>query len=352
YEQGTGRLDYRDIVDGLTPSPVRIDYDYDGLARVDTQTVTAGGADPLATDFEYDDADRRIGVVDPEFVETRYEFDLLGRQTRIFEDYGGLNRRTDFSYDRLSRLIARTAVDASAEPAETERTEYTYDLVGRRTKIVYPDSTHPQADSVRFAYDKASRLTSRTDQRDVVTAYTYDGRGLTLTRQASCSSCGSSFEPVLDEHTYDGLGRMTWARRQAGNPLAEVGESTLAYNDLSQMLSEQQELLGSGTTKTVASTHDQAGNRRTLTYPAPITASLEYEYDELSRITQIKRDAQQLVAYNYTGLYLDDRQVATTAGNQIVYDVAYDNHRRLDQIVDRAVVGGNPTVLAQFDYTF
>ena len=58
-----------------------------------------------------------------------------------------------------------------------------------------------------------------------------------------------------------------------------------------------------------------------------------------------------LADYDYTGKHLDKRTVHAP-DNQIIYDVGFDEHRRLDQIVNRRDGTGGPMTLASFEYTF
>jgi RHS repeat-associated protein len=360
YEQpDTGRLDYRHVSDLFSHGVYVIDYDYDGLSRVRSETryEDGGGMPALVTEYGYDDADRLISAVDPESVTTQHEYDLIGRRLSTTEAVGTLQRVTSFEYDRIGRLKAQEAYDDDND--EVQRTDYEYDLVGRRTKIVFPDADPGDPDDcVRFQYDLAGRLTQKIDQRGVVVDHTdYDGRGLLRTREVSCPSCGLDFVPVRDEYTYDGLGRMMSATRLVGDPpSAEISETVLGYDDLSDQTFESQELLGSETVIAFDYAYDQAGNRRQLDCNQPDIVCLEYRYDALNRVDEIYRDDDQAprVTYSYAGKFLGSRSVRTTAGNTfIVYNPDYDEHRRIDPLENSIVFGGDfPPELASFDYAY
>jgi len=170
------------------------------------------------------------------------------------EDVGGLSRVTLFQYDRLGRMIRQIANDGSNE----QTTTYAYDRVGRRTRIVYPDSADHSdpancTDCVKLVYDKAGRLTKRTDPRGVFADFTYDDRGLLTSRGTTGQS-----PLVNDTFEYDGLGRMTLARRQVDSIQTALAE--MSYNDLSRLTSESQTL--SGSARTFSYQYDRAGNRR------------------------------------------------------------------------------------------
>ncbi|WP_158228928.1 FG-GAP-like repeat-containing protein [Chitinimonas sp. BJB300] len=94
------------------------------------------------------------------------------------------------SWDSYTQLLA------TVTPAQNQRTEYTYDALGRKlTEIVDPNGlklttsfTYDAAGNVitkidangnetRFAYDAANRKVGQMDAKDVATAYSYDGTG-------------------------------------------------------------------------------------------------------------------------------------------------------------------------------
>ncbi len=288
--------------------------------------VDAEGPDDLITQYQYDAAGRKVLITDAENKQTKYGYNLLGQQVQQIEAFGtSLARITDSVYDRLGRLTELKAYDG----AQVQSTKYEYDLAGRRVKIAFPDGALTGTDNIRYVYNLAGWLTQRTDQRGAVTGYTYDNRGLLLTKTVGWAL------PTIDTFTYDGIGRMRSAKRQAGSPLVEVSESHFDYNDLSQLTSESQELLNSGTPKLLNYSCDQAGNRKMLGYPADVGVNLTYTVDPLGRVDQINRNGTLLVDYDYVGQFLDKRTITTTAGNQIVYDVGYDDYRRVNSIENK-----------------
>jgi len=188
---------------------------------------------------------------------------------------------------------------------------------------------------VTFEYDKAGRLTSKTDQRAIVTEYTYDDRGLLLTKAVDTDGFNDRYE-----YEYDGLGRMTLAQRGTDTNPDAVSKSDLDYNALSHLESETQTLF-EGTAREVSYRYDQAGNRTKMTHPAG-DVELYYEYDALNQVTLVQRDvdsngAKDLIDYDYDGLRLTRRRMTTTykqdsGADCDVYvdlDIEYDEHRNI-----------------------
>jgi hypothetical protein len=65
-------------------------------------------------------------------------YDALGRLTRLTEDYLGIDRYTDYAYDRASRLTRQTGYTNGTTGAEN--TDYAYTKAGVKTLVTYPDS--------------------------------------------------------------------------------------------------------------------------------------------------------------------------------------------------------------------
>ncbi|MBN1126638.1 MAG: hypothetical protein JXA82_16655 [Sedimentisphaerales bacterium] len=74
----------------------------------------------------------------------------------------------------------------------------------------------------------------------------------------------------VESFTYDGLGRMLTADKVIDEtnptPDTQISEITFAYNDLGQVTDFDQALFG-GTTRTMDYTFDQAGYLTATTYP-------------------------------------------------------------------------------------
>ncbi|MFQ5493854.1 MAG: dockerin type I domain-containing protein, partial [Phycisphaerae bacterium] len=342
-----GRLDNRVINDGAGSRTFA--YTYDGHDRVTSQT--AAGTPNLVTLFEYDGLDRQVRVTDPKGIKTRTDHDLAGRRVALTEDEAGsLERITSFTYNRLGQLITQTAQNktSAGSPLADQITHFRYDSLGRLLRMVYPDSAEDPdnpgcADCVRMSYDDAGRMTDRTDQRGLVTTLTYDKRSLLLTRTTGGNR---------DTFDYDALGRVILAERGTTTVPDAVSQSVLAYTDLGDIDFETQ-AIAQGAPRTVDYSHDQAGNRVTLTYPGGEV--LTYAATAINQVDTIDLNAAPLVNYDYNGRLLDTRRTTTTAvgGNTVYqYKVGYDSHRRINLVGNDFLPDGGPAqTVANFTYT-
>ncbi len=348
-----GRLSSRVVNDGLGSRTFT--FNYDGHDRVVSQTAL--GPPDLVTTFTLDGLERQVAVTDPRGIITTTSYDLAGRRDQFVEDASGaLRRQIDFTYNRLSQLIIQTAQNINYNGASLpdQVTHFRYDTLGRLLRTVFPDSNEAPSDPncidcVRAAYDLAGRMTQRIDQQALhTTDFVYDDRGLMLSRTTDMDPAPG----VVDSFDYDALGRLTLAQRGTTNDPDAVSKSTLAYADIGDIDSENQ-TIGAGAQRTVAYTHDQAGNRLGMTYPSGVTLSLAPT--AINQVDTIHLDGNLIVDYDYMGHLLDNRLITTTAagGNTFYdYNVGYDPHRRISFIGNSFVPDGGPAqTLANYDFT-
>jgi YD repeat-containing protein len=175
--------------------------------------------------YAYDAADRVIErQVDPAGLNlrTRYEFDALGRQTRVTEAYGSADTRvTEHSYDRNSR-ITRTTVDPAGLKLTTD---YRYDAAGQVVRVALGTTAQPSQHVTLYEYDALGRRTTEivapsaefgagaAGTRDLATRYAYDLAGR-VSRRVDAGGNSSWF-------VYDAAGQLT----QTVNALGEVTET-------------------------------------------------------------------------------------------------------------------------------
>jgi len=327
-----GRLSQLSVFDGVGTRVFT--FGYDGHDRVTTQTAL--GPPDLITAFGWDGLGRRVRTTDPHSITSRIDYDLVGRRTRLVEDESGaLERQTDFAYNSLSQLITQTTKNKNSggAPLDDQVTTCRYDSLGRQTRIVYPDSADQAdpdtcTDCVKAVFDLAGRMTQRTDQRGISTAFTYEDRGGLLTRTTGTD---------LDTFAHDSTGRLTLAGRgtTVGPDPESVSRATREYTDMGDLDFETQTIAGN-TTRTVNYDYDQAGNRIQLTYPG--TEVLTYTPTVLDQVDTVHLNAAPLVDYDYNGRLLDTRRTLTSdpGGDKVYeYEVGYDDHRRVNSIANR-----------------
>ena len=156
----------------LTVPSVKTQYDYDALGRVTRITYPDGSS--ATTDY----SSNTTTFADEARNKRKTVSDALGRLTQVTEDPDGLAYATSYSYDALDNLTRVTQGSQS-------RT-FGYDSLGRLLCASNPESrvgsaacntaTLPTTGVDRYSYDGNSNLTSHTNARGVTVSTTYDRR--------------------------------------------------------------------------------------------------------------------------------------------------------------------------------
>ena len=208
------------------------DKTYNLLGQMTTQTNERGGI----TSYSYDAQNRLLSVVSSQTAQY-YEYDGADQLVRQTDATGNINT---LIYDELGHLIQKTSQNAT--------TTYEYDTAGH--KIAERDAN---GNSNRWRYDENGRVAEHTNLGGHQTHYTYNNNGLILTEQ---SSAGKDIQ-----YSYYSDGRM---REYHDKPRHE----------------------------TVKFTYDSAGNitSKSMQNMAAVSGETDhYEYDELGRMTHVKR---------------------------------------------------------------
>jgi RHS repeat-associated protein len=199
--------------------------------------------------------------------------DGLGRLTQIVEDPSGLGHQTTYLYDPLSNL-------RRVEQGSQTRF-FAYDSLSRLIRARNPEQsvngvldltdsfTGNNSWSIGYAYDGNGNLTARTDARNVVTSYLYDG----LNRNTQLTY-NDGITPQINRH-YDnaslvnGKGRL-WKSESIVGGVATLRSQINEYDALGRIKSYTQGFFESSLWQdyTSLTSYDLAGNRLTETYPS------------------------------------------------------------------------------------
>ena len=288
--------DARDLVSSETLTPntgtgiVTSSYSYDDDGRLTSQTDTLG----QTTSMSYNELSQVVSQTDAENNTTTFTYDYLGN---ILSETAPGNIVKSYSYDERSNLLSVT--DGAGNT-----TDYEYDGINRNTKVVYADNSE-----LTYGYDKNSNLISQTDPNGTVTTNSYDDVNRLTTRfiQTGTGVAGITSET----YDYDGLGRLIIAMDNDSNDL------TFSYDALSRLTSETQPILG-GTGQTVNYEYDDASRLTKVT--APSGKDTTYAYDALGRNTTITSSGNTIATYSYTGVL--NNQITYGNGTSItkIYD--------------------------------
>jgi len=140
------------------------EYTYDANNYTDEITladryVAGEGVTDVITDYDYNAAGNLLQVIDPEGVITYYEYSDNDNGPFLFKsgvDVGGDENQSNdiltfYSYNDIGEIERK--IEARVNPFIMDTTEYEYDVMGKLSKII-----HPNSDYEEFVYDKAGNL--------------------------------------------------------------------------------------------------------------------------------------------------------------------------------------------------
>ena len=266
-----------------TPEEAITHFGYDSLGHL----VSVEDPDSSLT-MTYDPSNRMVSVSttgSPNQPDVLLEYTYDKNNNRV--SMTGPTGQTEYFYDELNRLTHLV------HPTRQTVT-FDYDALGRRTRMVMPNGVR-----TRYQYDEASRLLSLVHQLGATTinsfAYTYDRVG---NRTARTDSAGTA------EYNYDALNRLLeamspfpfdpvekFAYDEVGNRV-DSNQNGLSTFSVTNQLEEDAEF---------SYTYDANGNRIQKT--EKVTGrSMHFEYGAENRLIGIVPEDASGVNYRYDGL--------------------------------------------------
>ena len=236
---------------------------------------------PVVNGTWYDAVGNVVQTTDALGNVTTYEYDSLGRQTKVIEPDPDTGLSTTNSptistaYDADGNVLTQT-------DALLNVTSYVYDAVGRKTE---EDRTNPAGSGAPtvtyYAYDSAGNLASVTDPLGRITSYQYDmaGRCTAVILPELVPNEPSSSPEYL--YTYDADGRVLTQT----DPLLNV--TSYQYDFLGDKVRETDPAPGNGNTTAPVTTwtYDLAGEMTSMTDPLGNTT--QYQYDNMGRLATV-----------------------------------------------------------------
>ena len=247
--------------DGLVPdSATTLTWNNDNeLSQIET-------ADGRSLGFIYDNWGRKLSQTDELGVIVSYSYDDLGRMVSVSESNGGLS--ATYAYDDAGRLSTVTRGNGVV-------TAITYDSRGLVASVVNSDETGTTLSYFDYAYD-ARKLITTMETHYGTWSYTHDLMGRLLS--ASLVAVDSVIGDQVITYAYDAVGNRT-------EKIHNGTVNNYAFNVMNQCLS-----VGGLTLL-----HDADGN---LTSVQEGDTSKSFSYDSGNRLI----NASELGGFRYDGL--------------------------------------------------
>lgn len=332
----------------------RTEYVYDALDML-VEIKKIGEGEIHKTECVRDLCGNIVSVTDPLGYTEKFVYNGRGELTQAIDKDGYL---TQYGYDRNGELnsvkyddgreimMQHDALGKLSEVSDwTGITKVESDILGRITKVIYPDNRsaeytygkagerlsvkHPDGRVVSYGYDKAMRLTSLkegdTDVRygyddygylisktvgtGLATSYAYDNRGL-LTEIKSMQN-----GKLLDSSriTYDSNGERTSIERFREGLPEESGLFEFGYDPTGRLASVKKNGAALRSYE-----YDAFGNRKSLVSGG---VSTSYTYDAMDRLLEAAGPVKETFRYDKRGNVIE-RAIDGKTCNSYVYDPA------------------------------
>ncbi len=249
------------------------------LANGLTQTIT----DPAGneTNFEYDNVGRLSERIDAENRRWRYQYDAVGRISVVTDPMGKPSETRTYTDNGLLETIT---------DARNNTTEYEYDGFDRLKKRIYPDATFEG-----YTYNANNQVLTLTTRAGDVITNTYD----VLTRLETRDPDSLPLQTM----TYDLAGRLEKLNTpSSADPTS--GDYEWLYDTAGRLLTQKLP-----DAREVTYELDENGNKTKLIWPD--SYYVEYFYDELNRLTDIKLNGSGTAAVHFDYDDLSRRTLVT-----------------------------------------
>lgn len=320
-------------------------YEYDAMGRR-THVRDENGYEVRT---EYDLAGRIKSITDANNNAIRYEYDALGRKTRVTTPGGKLT--TFDQYDGNSNLTKMTDANANAVPsaqpkntqaaslynefdefnrivkslnAKNETTQYTYDLLGNRTRVIDANNQ-----TTVFVYNDLGQLIEVKDPiieggTDKVVSITYDEVGNRLTYTDRLGE--------VTRYSYDRLNRLVKEEYLTDNLSANK-----TYDQYGDLVST------SYGTSTYTYTYDAAHRMKSKT-DARVGKTMHWEYDAVGNLIRKITFEGEIYTYDYNS---SNRVVSMSAGEPVYLQASY-HYDPAGRLLSRILSNGAATL---YNYT-
>ncbi|MEQ8765564.1 MAG: DUF6531 domain-containing protein, partial [Planctomycetota bacterium] len=168
--------------------------------------MAAGASDDITTSYAYDAYGNVTAKTDPLSHTTTMAYDAAQRLTQRASCSCG--PKTKYHYDENSNLVSKETLYDTSGGESYLTTIHQYDDFALLTKVIQEDYDGSNDLSTVYTYDVVDRQASVTDPLGNETTYTYDGRGLEITREIEGDS-GTSADDITLLSAYDSNGNLT-----------------------------------------------------------------------------------------------------------------------------------------------
>jgi RHS repeat-associated protein len=299
----------------IYPDDSRETWSYTAAGQLATYTTRAGQVKTAS----YDTAGRLLAenwLPSGAAPDVSYGYDSNGRVVSVSNGVSTLR----YTYDCVGRMASETSDLSALLPGAPSRTVgYAYDVLGRRTQLVYPDGT-----VVKQSYDARGKLVAvATADANPIATWSYDAAG----RTAAIARANG----VATTYSYDAAGQLLEVAHRKGDAMLALARYTL--DAVGRRVAQTRE---DSITETYG--YDAIGQLTTVDYGTPSPARKEtFAYDALgNRVAandSLPSDGSGPVSHVYTTNNLNQyTEISTRTASRLsptAYRSSYDANGNL-----------------------
>ncbi len=268
----------------------------------------------LVQKTEYNARGEAEDITDASGKVTRNEFDDAGRIVKVTANYGSTpNKVTETQYNAdglIEKLIAQNSSTGNQE------TTYTFGVNTSNSDIasnsLLRQIEYPDGGDIFYEYNRQGQIKKMIDQSQTIQQYEFDGIGRQVQLKVTVVGLGVDGSVRRIQTVYDNRRRvLNITSHSATSGGSVVNDIQYGYNDFGQVTIEYQQHGSAVNTSTspnvqygYADGSDNHIRPTSLTYPNDRDVSFVYSSgndDELSRVSSIKIEDDEIVQYSYLG---------------------------------------------------
>ena len=302
------------ITESVDPLGFREKFLYNGRGELTQKTDKDG----YFTKFGYDKNGELTSVIYDDGREVMMSHDSLGRLSEI-QDWTGITKVESDILGRVTKVIY----------PDERYAEYTYGKTGERTSLRHPDgrteiyeynkalqlvSLKEGETSVKYEYDESGKISCKTFSSGLVSRYKYDNKGQIT---ELINSLGGH---ILDSAkiTYDPYGNKTSVLRMRDGMPDYSGLFEYGYDPAGRLTSVSKDGAVQSTYE-----YDAFGNRKAK---VSLGARTEYKYDAMDRLLETTGAVNEIFRYDNRGNLTEK-----ISGGVSVNRYSYNSMNRLEK---------------------
>ncbi|WP_137790953.1 DNRLRE domain-containing protein [Bacillus sp. E(2018)] len=271
--------------------------------------ISSTDPDGTSSFYTYDQFGNQLSIKDPEQNLTEFTYDTSGNyliqhkdqlQKSVTSEYNNLGNKTAFidgKGQKSTYLYNANNLLTNVTDPKLNKTSFNYDSFGNLSSI-----TNAKNNTISFKYDESGNLVSTTNPLEQSSTFSYDKNGnKTQEIDGSGNTLLYNYDSLnrVNEYYINGVKEFAFSYDKNNNLSTVINWKNndnifYNYNDNNKLIELRNGVHSLG--------YDYDANNNLLKlniFNGVSTASTEYQYNELNRVTALFSNGQKLIGYGY-----------------------------------------------------